>query len=196
MKIYTKTGDKGTTSLVGGTRVPKTHIRLEAYGTVDELNSNLGLLITYLLDGKDKDFLQQVQDRLFAVGSHLATDREKMELKEASIISSEQVEMVEREIDRLDTLLPPLSAFILPGGSRGAAVCHVCRTVCRRAERRILALAEQVEIASELLAYVNRLSDYLFVLSRKMNQDDKKGEIFWNNQDDKKGEIFWNNSCK
>ena len=98
MKIYTKTGDKGTTSLVGGTRVPKTHIRLEAYGTVDELNSNLGLLITYLLDGKDKDFLQQVQDRLFAVGSHLATDREKMELKEASIISSEQVEMVEREI--------------------------------------------------------------------------------------------------
>ena len=181
MKIYTKTGDKGTTSLVGGTRVPKTHIRLEAYGTVDELNSNLGLLITYLLDGKDKDFLQQVQDRLFAVGSRLATDREKMELKEASIISSEQVEMVEREIDRLDTLLPPLSAFILPGGSRGAAVCHVCRTVCRRAERRILALAEQVEIASELLAYVNRLSDYLFVLSRKMNQDDKKGEIFWNN---------------
>ena len=162
MKIYTKTGDKGTTSLVGGTRVPKTHIRLEAYGTVDELNSNLGLLITYLLDGKDKDFLQQVQDRLFA-------------------ISSEQVEMVEREIDRLDTLLPPLSAFILPGGSRGAALCHVCRTVCRRAERRILALAEQVEISSELLAYVNRLSDYLFVLSRKMNQDDKKGEIFWNN---------------
>ena len=181
MKIYTKTGDKGTTSLVGGTRVPKTHIRLEAYGTVDELNSNLGLLITYLLDGKDKDFLQQVQDRLFAGGSPLATDREKMELKEASIISAEQVEMGEREIDRLDTLLPPLSAFILPGGSRGAAVCHVCRTVCRRAERRILALAEQVEIASELLAYVNRLSDYLFVLSRKMNQDDKKGEIFWNN---------------
>lgn len=181
MKIYTKTGDKGTTSLVGGTRVPKTHIRLEAYGTVDELNSNLGLLITYLPDGKDKDFLQQVQDRLFAVGFHLATDREKMELKEASIIGPEQVEMVEREIDRLDTLLPPLSAFILPGGSRGAAVCHVCRTVCRRAERRILALAEQVEIASELLAYVNRLSDYLFVLSRKMNQDDKKGEIFWNN---------------
>ena len=181
MKIYTKTGDKGTTSLVGGTRVPKTHIRLEAYGTVDELNSNLGLLITYLLDGKDKDFLQQVQDRLFAEGSQLATYREKMELKEASIISSEQVEMVEREIDRLDTLLPPLSAFILPGGSRGAALCHVCRTVCRRAERRILALAEQVEISSELLAYVNRLSDYLFVLSRKMNQDDKKGEIFWNN---------------
>lgn len=182
MKIYTKTGDKGTTSLVGGTRVPKTHIRLEAYGTVDELNSHLGLLVTYLLDEKDKAFLRQVQDRLFAVGSHLATDREKTELKAASVISPEHVEMVEREIDRLDTLLPPLSAFILPGGSRGAAVCHICRTVCRRAERRILALAEQVEISSELLAYVNRLSDYLFVLSRKMNQDEKKEEIFWDNR--------------
>ncbi|WP_296122792.1 cob(I)yrinic acid a,c-diamide adenosyltransferase [uncultured Bacteroides sp.] len=181
MKIYTKTGDKGITSLVGGTRVPKTHIRLEAYGTVDELNSNLGFLGTYLLDEKDKSFLQQVQDKLFAVGSHLATDREKTELKAASVISPEHVEMMEREIDRLDSLLPPLSAFILPGGSRGAAVCHICRTVCRRAERRILALAEQVEISSELLAYVNRLSDYLFVLSRKMNQDDKKDEIFWNN---------------
>ena len=181
MKIYTKTGDKGVTSLVGGTRVPKTHIRLEAYGTVDELNSNLGFLGTFLLDEKDKSFLQQVQDKLFAVGSHLATDREKTELKAASVISPELVEMMEREIDRLDNLLPPLSAFILPGGSRGAAVCHICRTVCRRAERRILALAEQVEISSELLAYVNRLSDYLFVLSRKMNQDDKKDEIFWNN---------------
>ncbi len=181
MKIYTKTGDKGVTSLVGGNRVPKTHIRLEAYGTVDELNSNLGFLSTYLLDEKDRNFLQQVQDKLFAVGSHLATDREKTELKAASVISPEHVETMEREIDRLDNLLPPLSAFILPGGSRGVAVCHICRTVCRRAERRILALAEQVEISSELLAYVNRLSDYLFVLSRKMNQDDKKGEIFWNN---------------
>lgn len=181
MKIYTKTGDKGTTSLVGGTRVPKTHIRLEAYGTVDELNSHLGLLGTYLLDEEDKAFLQQVQDRLFAVGSHLATDREKTGLRAASVISAEQVEVLEREIDRLDGLLPPLSAFILPGGSRGAAVGHICRTICRRAERRILALAEQVEISPELLAYVNRLSDYLFVLSRKMNQDDKKGEIFWNN---------------
>ena len=181
MKIYTKTGDKGTTSLVGGTRVPKTHIRLEAYGTVDELNSNLGLLITYLLDGKDKDFLQQVQDRLFAVGSHLATDREKMELKEASIISPEQVESGGAGDRPFGYSFASSFSLYSPGGSRGAALCHVCRTVCRRAERRILALAEQVEISSELLAYVNRLSDYLFVLSRKMNQDDKKGEIFWNN---------------
>ncbi len=161
--------------------MPKTHVRLEAYGTVDELNAQLGLLVTYLLDQEDRTFLQQVQNSLFAIGSHLATDREKTGLKAASIIRPEQVEQLEREIDRLDVLLPPLSAFVLPGGSRGAAVCHVCRTVCRRAERRILALAEQAEISSELLAYVNRLSDYLFILSRKMNQDEKKGEIFWNN---------------
>ncbi|WP_418698460.1 cob(I)yrinic acid a,c-diamide adenosyltransferase [Bacteroides sp.] len=179
--VYTKTGDKGTTSLVGGTRVPKTHIRLEAYGTVDELNSNLGLLITYLSDEQDKLFLQQVQDKLFSVGSHLATDQEKTQLKAVSVITPELVETMEHEIDRLDSLLPPLSAFVLPGGSRGAAVCHICRTVCRRAERRILALAEQVEVSHELLAYVNRLSDYLFVLSRKINRDEKNDEIFWNN---------------
>ncbi|WP_373843773.1 cob(I)yrinic acid a,c-diamide adenosyltransferase [Bacteroides heparinolyticus] len=180
--IYTKTGDKGTTSLVGGTRVPKTHIRLEAYGTVDELNSNLGVLATFLSDKQDRMFMQQVQDKLFAVGSHLATDREQTELNAVSVVHWEDVEVMEREIDRLDNLLPSLSAFILPGGSRGSAVCHICRTVCRRAERRILALAEQVEISSELMAYVNRLSDYLFVLSRKMNQDEKKEEIFWNNR--------------
>lgn len=181
MKIYTKTGDKGTTSLVGGTRVPKTHIRLEAYGTVDELNSNLGLLITYLTDNRDKKFLQHVQDKLFAVGSHLATDQEKIKLYEISVITPALIEAIEQEIDYLDTLLTPLSNFILPGGSRGAAICHICRTVCRRAERRILALAEQVEISSELLIYVNRLSDYLFTLSRKINLDEKKEEIFWNN---------------
>lgn len=181
MKIYTKTGDKGTTSLVGGTRVPKTHIRLEAYGTVDELNSNLGLLITYLSDEKDRTFVRNVQNRLFAVGSSLATDLEKTDLKCASIVHPEDTECIEREIDRLDALLPPLRAFVLPGGSRAASVCHVCRTVCHRAERRILALAEQCEVAPDLLAYVNRLSDYLFILSRKTNQDEKKDEIFWDN---------------
>lgn len=181
MKIYTKTGDKGMTSLVGGTRVAKTDARLEAYGTVDELNAHLGLLVAYLSDGDDKTFLRQVQDTLFAVGSHLATDRRKTELKAASIITPGQVEAVERAIDSIDRLLPPLTAFVLPGGSLGAAQCHVCRTVCRRAERRILALADEVEIAPELLAYVNRLSDYLFVLSRKINLDADKDEIFWNN---------------
>lgn len=179
--IYTRTGDKGTTSLVGGTRVPKSHIRLEAYGTVDELNSHLGLLVTYLAHEQDRNFVQQVQDNLFAVGSHLATDRRQTELHQASIITPAQVEAMEQEIDRLDAMLPPLTAFVLPGGSRGAAVCHICRTVCRRAERRILDLAQQAEISDELLAYVNRLSDYLFVLSRKINKDEQKDEIFWNN---------------
>ena len=114
--VYTKTGDKGTTSLVGGTRVPKTHIRLEAYGTVDELNSNLGFLITFLSDEPDRQFLQQVQDRLFAIGSYLATDREKTRLKEVSIITPEQVETIEREIDRLDDKLPPLSLLFFRAG--------------------------------------------------------------------------------
>lgn len=177
--LYTRTGDAGTTSLVGGKRVPKTHVRLEAYGTVDELNAQLGLLVTYLTDEQDACFVRQVQDTLFAVGSCLATDCSQTPLREASTISSAQIEAMEHEIDRLDSLLPRLTAFVLPGGSRGAAVCHVCRTVCRRAERRILALAAEADVSPELLAYVNRLSDYLFVLSRKMNQDEKKDEIFW-----------------
>ncbi|MBC8593067.1 cob(I)yrinic acid a,c-diamide adenosyltransferase [Oscillospiraceae bacterium N12] len=179
--VYTKTGDRGTTGLIGGTRVPKTHIRLEAYGTVDELNSNLGLLITYLNDEHDSEFLRSVQDKLFAVGSHLATDQEKVQLYNASIITSEDVEQIEHEIDAADEVVPPLNSFILPGGVRGAAVCHICRTVCRRAERRILALSENYTISPELLAYVNRLSDYLFVLSRKINFNEGKEEIIWNN---------------
>ena len=165
--VYTKTGDKGTTSLVGGSRVPKTHIRLEAYGTVDELNSHLGWLNTYLQDESDRDFILSIQHKLFAIGSHLATDQEKTQLKAASIITPEQ--------------LPELCAFIIPGGSRGAAVCHVCRTICRRAERRILALSETCTISPEVLAFVNRLSDYLFVLSRKINFDEQNNEIFWDN---------------
>lgn len=179
--VYTRTGDAGTTSLVGGTRVPKTHIRLEAYGTVDELNAQLGLLLTYLSDERDARFVRRVQHTLFSVGAQLATDIFQSSVCQRSVVTSEQVAEIEREIDYVDSLLPPLRAFVLPGGGRGAAVCHVCRTVCRRAERRILSLAQEAEVASELLAYVNRLSDYLFVLSRKMNQDEKKGEIFWQN---------------
>ena len=132
MKIYTKTGDKGTTSLVGGTRVSKTHIRLEAYGTVDELNANLGVLITYLSDERDKTLVRHIQDRLFAVGSNLATDLEKTELNCASVIHPEEIECIEHEIDRLDNMLPPLHAFILPGGSRGASVCHVNINLIRK----------------------------------------------------------------
>lgn len=179
--VYTKTGDKGTTGLVGGTRVSKTHIRLEAYGTVDELNSHLGLLMTYLTEDRDYQFLQKVQDKLFGVGSHLATDQEKTKLYEISVISTEDVESIEHEIDAADEILPQLHSFVLPGGSRGAAVAHICRTICRRAERRILALTDTYPISAELLAYVNRLSDYLFVLSRKINFNEGKDEIFWNN---------------
>ena len=179
--VYTKTGDKGTTSLVGGTRVPKTHMRLEAYGTIDELNSHLGWLYTYLMDESDRSFILGVQHKLFSVGSYLATDREKTQLKCASIITWEDVSHVEREIDKLDERLPELRAFVIPGGGRGAAICHVCRTICRRAERRILALSETCTISPELLAYVNRLSDYLFILSRKLNFDEQNNEIFWDN---------------
>lgn len=179
--VYTKTGDQGTTGLVGGTRVPKTHIRLEAYGTVDELNSNLGVLISYLTEERDYNFLLGVQHKLFSIGSHLATDQEKIKLHDVSIITAVDVENIEHEIDVMDDILPPLHSFVLPGGSRASAFCHVCRTICRRAERRILALSANYPISPELLAYVNRLSDYLFVLSRKINFNEGKDEIFWNN---------------
>ncbi len=181
MKIYTRTGDCGTTSLVGGTRISKTHARLEAYGTVDELNAQLGLLLTYLTDEHDRCIVCRIQHQLFVVGCHLATDQEKRPLSQAAILPEEEVEALENEIDRMEALLPPLKAFVLPGGSCGAAVCNVCRTVCRRAERRILSLAEQVEVSPEICAFMNRLSDYLFILSRKINQDEKNEEIFWDN---------------
>ena len=179
--VYTKTGDKGTTALVGGTRVAKTHVRLEAYGTVDELNAQLGLLVTYLTEERDKITVLNVQNKLFTIGSHLATDQDKMELREASIVTIEHITELEQEIDRIDEALPSLRAFVIPGGSRGSAVCHVCRTVCRRAERRILALGEEYKISPEVLSYMNRLSDYLFVLSRRINIVEETSEIFWNN---------------
>lgn len=189
--VYTRTGDAGQTSLIGGTRVSKTDLRLEAYGTVDELNAQLGLLHTYLADptadesvaatrAVDAALLLRVQSDLFSVGAFLATDTSKLPPRPTAIITPEMVSELEQAIDRIDSQLPPLRLFILPGGGRTAAVAHVCRTVCRRAERRILALAEQADVAPELLAYVNRLSDYLFVLSRKLNVDEKKEEIIWN----------------
>ena len=186
--VYTRTGDAGQTSLIGGTRVSKTDLRLEAYGTVDELNAQLGLLLTYLTDADkaaadrtaDVQLLLGVQSCLFTVGAALATDSTKMASRPTAIVTPEMVSELEQAIDRIDSQLPPLRLFILPGGERAAAVAHVCRTVCRRAERRILALAQQSEVAPELLAYVNRLSDYLFVLSRKLNVDEKKEEIIWN----------------
>ncbi|KAA6342465.1 Cob(I)yrinic acid a c-diamide adenosyltransferase [termite gut metagenome] len=177
--VYTKRGDDGTTELIGGTRIAKNHVRLEAYGTVDELNAQLGLLVTYLTDGNDRNFITGVQNKLFSVGSYLATDREKVQINNASSIIPADVSGIERAIDTIDETLPVLHAFVIPGGSRGAAVCHVCRTVCRRAERCVLTFADTYSVSSDLLAYLNRLSDYLFVLSRKMNINEKGNEIYW-----------------
>ena len=179
MKVYTKTGDKGTTSLIGGERVAKCDCRVEAYGTVDELNSQLGLLYTYLTADEDKKLILWVQHKLFSVGSYLATDQTNTTLRIESQIADEDIQRLERAIDEADAMLPPLKAFVIPGGARGSAVCHVCRTVCRRAERRILAMAEEHEVTENVSAFVNRLSDYLFVLARKMNLLAETDEIYW-----------------
>ena len=178
--IYTRTGDSGTTSLVGGVRVPKTHIRLEAYGTVDELNAHLGLLETYLTEANDKEMLLHIQTKLFSVGSYLATDPSQTEYKPQSRIDTEDIVKLENEIDAIDEMLPKMTAFIIPGGCRASAQAHVCRTVCRRAERRILVLASEQEIDVNIMTFVNRLSDYLFILSRKLNLLTKTSEVFWN----------------
>ena len=177
--IYTRTGDKGKTSLVGGARVKKTHVRLEAYGTVDELNSQLGLLYTYLTEEGDKKLILWVQHKLFSVGSYLATDQSNTALRIESQIADEDIHRLENAIDEADASLPPLKAFVIPGGSRGSAVCQVCRTVCRRAERRILTMAEEHEVTENVSAFINRLSDYLFVLARKMNLLAETDEIYW-----------------
>lgn len=177
--VYTRSGDKGRTSLVGGTRVSKTDDRLQAYGTVDELNAHLGLLLTYLKRDEDIRMVRWVQNKLFSVGSYLATDQAHVRLDASSILLPADVKRLEDAIDCIDNELPPLQNFVLPGGTRGAAVCHVCRTVCRRAERLILALAESCEVDVVLLSYVNRLSDYLFVLSRMLNICENAEEIFW-----------------
>lgn len=179
--IYTRTGDAGLTSLVGGVRVPKTHVRLEAYGTVDELNSCLGMLIASMEESEDRNLLRYVQHKLFSIGSYLATDQTQTDLRMESRITDEAVGLLEKAIDRLDDSLPPLKAFVLPGGSKEASVGHVCRTVCRRAERRILALeeAEGGVIDEKVKQFVNRLSDYLFVLSRKLNELTQHDEIYW-----------------
>lgn len=179
MKIYTKTGDLGETSLVGGVRVSKCCDRLEAYGTVDELNSFVGLLMTYC-DDSDRQFLTDVQKTLFTVGSYLATDTIQTQLRETAVVTTEMIASVEREIDNINATLPPFKMFILPGGSRPASVSHVCRTVCRRAERCILRLQQGgVQVDPNVIAYVNRLSDYLFVLARRLNQDEGGNEIVW-----------------
>lgn len=180
MKVYTKTGDKGETSLVGRVRVSKASQRLECYGTVDELNSHVGLLITYCEDSADMKFLADVQSKLFVVGGYLATDNSQTEIREGNVVTLEMIDEIEREIDHIQTLLPPTKLFVVPGGSRGAAYAHVCRTVCRRAERNIVRLIEHgAKVDDNVLALVNRLSDYFFVLARKLNVDNGVEEKIW-----------------
>lgn len=178
-KIYTKTGDNGTSGLIGGTRVSKYDNRLEAYGTVDELNSWIGLLITQNQDSKTNDVLQKIQHTLFIIASHLATDTSKSNLHKTLPLRGNEIELLESEIDRMQEELPALTHFVLPGGNTLAAHTHIARTVCRRAERRATALQTEVEVEKELLIFLNRLSDYLFALSRYFNFLNKQEEVLW-----------------
>ena len=177
--LYTLTGDKGTTSLVGGLRISKNDPRLEAYGTIDELNAHIGLLRQMGNDPDDDALLLFIQNKLFVVGSYLATDTSFTQLRDASRLHPADIERIENRIDTLDATVPPLHAFLLPGGTAAAAQAHVCRTVCRRAERRICQVAQEVLVDENILKFVNRLSDYFFVLARFNNYVKKKDEIFW-----------------
>jgi cob(I)alamin adenosyltransferase len=178
MKIYTKTGDKGDTSLVYGTRVRKNDMRIDSYGTVDELNAYIGLLRDQAVNELRKDILKEIQDRLFTIGASLATEPNKDRKKIPDLYESD-VELLEKEMDKMDTELPELRHFVLPGGHESVSFCHVARTVCRRAERLCVALSREVEVDDLIIKYLNRLSDYLFVLSRKMAQELKVEEVKW-----------------
>lgn len=176
--VYTRTGDKGTTSLVGGTRVPKAHVRLEAYGTIDELNSFVGLLICSLENKIEIEVLTNMQSKLFNVGSYLATETEAIPPKTASIITDEDIKAIEHHMDEIDSVLPRIRQFVLPGGCESAARAHICRSVCRRAERCMYRVKAEYPVDDNIMTYINRLSDYFFLLARQ--QCNEKGkEIFW-----------------
>ena len=177
--LYTMTGDKGTTSLVGGQRTTKNDPRLEAYGTVDELNAHIGLLRQTGNRSEDDALLLFIQNKLFVIGSYLATDTSFTQLREASRLCPEDIARIEDRIDTLDAIVPPLHAFLLPGGTAAAAQAHICRTVCRRAERRICQVAQEVLVDENIMKFINRLSDYFFVLARFNNYTAKQDEIFW-----------------
>jgi len=185
MKIYTKTGDKGTTALFGGTRVPKHHLRIESYGTVDELNSYIGLIRDQKIDSKTIETLLKIQNELFTLGAMLATPPEKEILKSGKQrlnipkISASSIEYLEKEMDSMNLVLPQMTNFILPGGNQMVSFCHIARCVCRRAERLATALNENEVINPDVLTYLNRLSDYLFVLARKLSKDLSAKEIAW-----------------
>ena len=178
MKIYTKTGDQGTTSLFGGKRVSKADLRIDAYGTVDELNSWVGLVGDQSVNEKRKKFLISIQDRLFTMGSVLATEPGNTKVK-IPLLSEEDVTTLEREIDFMDSQLPPMRSFILPGGHQSVSFCHIARTVCRRAERLVIHLHTQEPLDMLVIQYLNRLSDYLFVLARKMASELNIDDIAW-----------------
>ena len=185
MKIYTKTGDKGTTALFGGTRVPKHHIRIDSYGTVDELNSHIGLIRDQNIDQHHKETLMIIQDRLFTVGAILATDPKKAILKSGKErlnipkISMDDIQLLENEMDTMNESLPQMTHFVLPGGHQTVSFCHIARCVCRRAERLASALNDAEPFYPETLMYLNRLSDYLFVLARKLSKDLQADEVQW-----------------
>lgn len=178
MKIYTKKGDKGQTGLIGGSRVSKNDLRINAYGTVDELNAHVGMLRDLIDDNELNLNLLEIQDRLFTAGSLLAVGEKgtKMKLPE---LHEENIECLESWIDKMDTGLPPMKTFVLPGGHVTVSTCHIARTVCRRAERLIVELSNQVEVAGVIVAYFNRLSDYFFTLSRKLSMDLNAEETLW-----------------
>ncbi|TCD10459.1 cob(I)yrinic acid a,c-diamide adenosyltransferase [Pedobacter frigidisoli] len=178
MKIYTKTGDKGQTSLIGGTRVPKCHLRIEAYGTVDELNSYIGLIMCQDIDLHHQQLLKGIQDRLFTVGASLAADPEKSKMKIPDLHDSD-ITLLETEMDSMNETLPALKHFVLPGGNTVVSYCHIARCVCRRAERLTVELAENSFVDERVTVYLNRLSDYLFVLARKLTNDLQVEENIW-----------------
>jgi cob(I)alamin adenosyltransferase len=178
MKIYTKTGDKGLTSLIGGTRVPKHHLRIESYGTVDELNSYIGLIRDQDINEHNKDILKHIQDRLFTIGASLAVDPERSKMVIPDLLLTD-IELLEQEIDTMDEQLPPLKHFILPGGDNAISFCHIARCVCRRAERIVVHLAEESIVDEKVSIYLNRLSDYLFTLGRQIGNDRNIPENRW-----------------
>ena len=179
MRIYTRTGDDGTTGLIGGTRVQKDDLRLEAYGTVDELNSWIGLIRSQPEAVNEKLVLITIQEKLFVIGGRLATDTTKIDLSNKLTCCAEEVMALENEIDAILDTLSQQYNFILPGGDNIVSYCHLARTICRRAERRVYGLSKVVEISPEFLRYLNRLSDYLFVLSRKYADNKGIEEILW-----------------
>ena len=182
MKVYTKSGDKGKTSLIGGKRVAKDEIQIEAYGTVDELNSNLGLLRDHCTSNDDKSFILNIQENLFIIGSLLAIDYSGKKENNPIKFSSEKTDLIEKEIDKISSTLPEMTNFIIPGGHITVSTCHNARSICRRAERKCVNFSKDCEINQNIIIYINRLSDYLFTLSRKISLDTNTKETKWINK--------------